>query len=193
VAWALSITEKVKQVAGHDVQLWSTVYSAGFGTISWTAWFDDLAALEMVGDKLNTDPGMNELSNAGNEFTDGSLDDGLLQPIYGDPAAGAQAQYVAGAVAVCAAGGIERAMGLGVEIAQKEEAITGVPTMFLRSLTGPYGGVGWLAGYESITAMEKAEEAVSADPSFVKLIDSTKGCFVEDPMATQASIYRRLV
>jgi hypothetical protein len=192
ISWALSITEKVKQVTDHEVQLWSTVYSAGFGTISWTAWFEDLASLEMVGDKLNADPGMAELSNAGNEFTDGSLDDGLLQPIYGDPTAGGQAQYVAGAVAVCAAGNIERAMGLGVEIAQKAEAVSGVPTMFVRSLTGPYGGVGWLTGYDSITAMEKAEEATGADPSFVKLIDSTKGCFVEDATTTQSSIYRRL-
>jgi hypothetical protein len=192
VAWALSITEKVKEVTGHEVQLWSTVYSAGFGTISWTAWFDDLASLEAVGDKLDADPAMAALGNAGNEFTDGSLDDGLLQPIYGDPSAGGGAQYVGGAVAVCAAGNIERAMGLGVEIAQKSETITGLPTMFVRSLTGPYGGVGWLTGYESITAMEKAEDAIAADSSFLKLIDSTKGCFVEDATTTQATIYRRL-
>jgi hypothetical protein len=192
VAWALSVTEKVKEVTGHEVQLWSTVYSAGFGTISWTAWFDDLASLEAVGDKLDADPAMAALGNAGNEFTDGSLDDGLLQPIYGDPTAGGGAQYVGGAVAVCAAGNIERAMGLGVEIAQKSEAITGLPTMFVRSLTGPYGGVGWLSGYESITAMEKAEDAIAADSSFLKLIDSTKGCFVEDATTTQATIYRRL-
>jgi hypothetical protein len=192
VAWALSITEKVKQVTGHDLQLWSTVYSPGVGTIAWTAWFDDLASLEAVGDKLNADPAMGALGNAGNEFTDGSLDDGLLRPIYGDPTAGADAQYVGGAVAVCAAGNIERAMGLGVEIAQKSEAITGKPTMFLTSATGPYGGVTWLTGYESVTEMEKAEEAIAADSGFVKLIDSSKGCFVEDATITQASIYRRL-
>jgi hypothetical protein len=192
VAWALSITEKVKQVTGHDVQLWSTVYSPGFGTITWTAWFEDLASLESVGDKLEADPAMAALSNAGNEFTDGTLDDGLLEPIAGDPAAGGDAAYVAGAAAVCAAGNIERAMGLGVEIAQKAEAITGLPTLFVRSLTGAYGGVGWLTGYESITAMEKSEAATAADPSFVKLIDSSKGCFVEDASTTQSTIYRRL-
>jgi hypothetical protein len=193
VSWAISITDKVKQVTGQDVQLWSTVYSAGFGTISWTAWFEDLASLEAVGDKLDADPGMAELGNAGNEFTDGSLDDGLLEPIYGDPAAGGDATYVGGAVAVGAAGNIERALGLGVEIAQKSEAITGLPTMFVRSMTGPYGGVGWLTGYENITAMQTAEAAIAADSSFMKLIDSTKGCFVEDATATQATIYRRVV
>lgn len=192
MAWASSITEKVKEITGHEVQLWSTVFSPGFGTISWTAWFEDLASLEAMGDKLDAEPSMAELGNAGNKFTDGSLDDGLLQPIYGDPIAGTPAQYVGGAVAVAAAGNIERAMALGVEIAQRSEAITGLPTLFVRSLTGPYGGVGWLTGYENITAMEKAEEALAADTSWLKLIDSTKGCFVEDAATTQATIYRRL-
>ena len=61
------------------------------------------------------------------------------QPIYGTPS-DAPIQYVGGAVAVAAAGNIERAMAAGVEIAQKSEAITGLPTMFGRSVTGPYGG-----------------------------------------------------
>jgi hypothetical protein len=65
--------------------------------------------------------------------------------------------------------------------------------MFVRSMTGPYGGVGWLTGYENITAMQTAEAAIAADSSFMKLIDSTKGCFVEDAAATQATIYRRVV
>jgi hypothetical protein len=192
VAWATSIAEKVKEITGQEVQLWGTVYSAGFGTISWTAWFADLASLEAVGDKLQADPAMSELSNAGTKLTDGNLDDGLLQPIYGDPIAGTPAQYVGGAVAVAAAGNIERAMTAGVEIAQKAEAITGLPTLFVRSLTGPYGGVGWLTGYETITAMEKAGDALAADSSWLKLIDSTKGCFVEDAAITQSTLYRRL-
>jgi hypothetical protein len=40
--------------------------------------------------------------------------------------------------------------------------------------------------------MEKAESALADDPSWLKLIDSTKGCFVEDPSLTQATIYRKL-
>jgi hypothetical protein len=193
MAWAASITAKVKEVTGQEIQLWGSVFSPGVGSISWTGWFADLAALEGVGDKLQADSSMEDLSNAGEEYTDGSLDDGLLQPIYGDPTAGASAKYVGGAVAVASAGNIERAMGLGVEIAQKSEAITGLPTMFVRSMTGPYGGVGWLTGYDDVSAMEKAEDALGSDASWLKLIDSTKGCFVEDAAVTQATIYRRLV
>ena len=40
--WATTITAKVAQVTGHEASLWATVYSPGFGHITWTAWFDDL-------------------------------------------------------------------------------------------------------------------------------------------------------
>ncbi|MGZ4800421.1 MAG: hypothetical protein ACXVL8_16085, partial [Acidimicrobiia bacterium] len=86
-----------------------------------------------------------------------------------------------------------RAMSVGTEIAQTAESITGLPTMFARSVTGSYGAVAWLTGYENTAAMEKADAALASDPSWLKLIDSTKGCFVEDPASTQSTIYRRLV
>ncbi len=103
VEWAQSIANKVKELTGTEIQLWSTVYSPGFGTISWTGWFEDLQSLETVGDKLQTDPGMEKLNNAGTKYTEGGLDDGLIQPIYGAPTE-APIQYVGGAVAVAAAG-----------------------------------------------------------------------------------------
>ena len=40
--------------------------------------------------------------------------------------------------------------------------------------------------------MEKADTALSGDPSWLKLLDSTKGCFAEDANVTQSTIYRRL-
>jgi len=75
---------------------------------------------------------------------------------------------------------------------QHGETITGIPSMFGRALTGPYGSVGWLTGYESLAQMEKANDAQAADPTMLKLIDSTQGCFVEDVGATQTTLYRKL-
>ena len=40
--------------------------------------------------------------------------------------------------------------------------------------------------------MEKAETALASDPSWLKLLDSTKGCWAEDTNVTQSTIYRRL-
>jgi hypothetical protein len=168
------------------------VYSPGYGTIAWTSWFDDLAALEKVGDKLQTDSSMTKLSDQGAKYTEGGLDDGIWQPIYGSPDPARAIQYVSTVTAVAAPGAIERAMGVGVEIAQKVETVTGASCMFSQGLTGPYGSVGWLTAYDNIAAFQAAGDAIAADTSLIKLVDSSAGCFVEDAAITQQTIYRRI-
>ena len=190
--WASSIGAKVNQITGQEIQLWGTVYSPGFGTVSWTGWFADLASLESVGDKLQADPGYLELADAGAKLTEGGLDDAIFQPIYGEPDPAQEIQYVGGVVGVIASGNFARGMAAGVEIAQKAEKITGLSTMFGSSLTGPYGSVGFLTGYENIAVLEAAQNKLASDASWIKLIDSTKGCFVEDAVTTQSTLYRRL-
>lgn len=191
--WAVAITGKVTEVTGHDVQLWATTYSPGFGGITWTAWFDDLVALETLGDKLQSEPAFAELQSKGAKFTDLSLNDAVYQPVYGAPDPSRQVQYVGAVSGVIAAGNYARALGAGVEIAKAAEKITGLPTTFASALTGAYGSVGFLTGYETIAALEKAQTALASDASWIKLVDSTKGCFVEDPAITQQTIYRRIV
>ncbi|MGZ4718478.1 MAG: hypothetical protein ACXWCB_17455, partial [Acidimicrobiales bacterium] len=167
VDWANRIKDRVIEVSGNECQLWATMYGAGYGTLSWTSWFPDLAALQASGDALIADDGYLALSAEGANLTTGGVDDLLLKPLYGEVDPERPITYVTGVVATCAAGNIERAMTKGVEIAQKAESVTGLPTMFLSNVTGPYGGISWLTGYEDIAAMEKAETALNSDPAFV--------------------------
>jgi hypothetical protein len=192
VDWANRVREHVSSVTGNESQLWATMFGAGYGTLSWTSWAPDLATLEAANDKLIVDDGYLKLSAEGAQYTTGGVDDLLLKPIFGEPDPDRDLNYVSGVVAACAGGNIERAMTAGVEIAQRAEAVTGLPTMFLSNATGPYGGVAWLTGYEDITAMEKATDAINGDPAFLKLVDSTGGCFVEDPSLTVQTIYRKI-
>ncbi len=191
VEWARSITAKVTDLTGHDIRLWATVYSAGYGTISWTGWFHDLEAIETLGDTLAADPAMEKLTNAGTRYSAGGLDDGLIKLIHGVPPRG-PVHYVAAVVAVASPGSIERAVASGTEIAKRAESITGVPVLFGRSMTGPYRQVNWFTPYESITAMEEADAALSSDPSWFELLDSTKDLFIADTGTPAATIYRRL-
>jgi hypothetical protein len=190
--WATTITTKVKDVTGHDVQLWTTVYSPKVGEVTWTAWFDDLTALETLGDKVQAEPSYVSLASEGAKFTDGTLDDSVYQPIYGTPDPERAAQYVGAVAGVIAAGNYERGLAAGVEIAQTAEKITGVPTFFSSALSGPYGAVGFLSGYETVAQLEASQTKLASDPKWIKLIDSTKGCFVEDPSITLQTIHRRV-
>src|SRR5579872_5651538 len=82
LTWAVSAATKVTEVTGHNVRLWTTVFGPGVGTVTWTAWFDDMTALETLGDKLQADPAFVTLASSGAKFTDGTLDDAVYMPIH---------------------------------------------------------------------------------------------------------------
>ena len=118
--------------------------------------------------------------------------EGLIQLIHGEPDPSRELQYVGSVQAVCAAGNVSRAMELGVEIADAASSATGLSTLFARGLTGPYGGVGWMTGYENIEQYQEAQDAIAADEAMMRLVDSTAGVFAEDPAVTQAALLRKL-
>ncbi|MGI9577138.1 MAG: hypothetical protein ACR2OH_02955 [Microthrixaceae bacterium] len=190
--WASRIAQRASEISGHQIDLWGTVYSEAFGTVSWTSWFENLEALQGFGDKLEASEEYQKLTAEGRELIDGGADDGLLQLIHGAPDPDADPQYVSGVTAVGASGNLERSMACGVDIAETATSITGLNTLFARSMTGPYGGIGWLTGYASLAEFEKAQDALAAEPSWIKLLDTTEGAFVEDPALTQSTIYRKL-
>lgn len=192
IDWAVSVAAKVAELTGHQVEVWATVYSPGFGTIGWTAWFDSMAALEAMGDQLTLDAAYNDLANRGAELTDGTFDDGLVQVIHGTPDPERNVQYVVGTQALVAAGAFERAMGVSIGLVDHGQEVTGIGGLFGRALTGDYGAVGFLTGYESVAEMEHANDQLGADPAWLQMIDATKGCFVEAPGATSTTIYRKV-
>ena len=93
---------------------------------------------------------------------------------------------------VLAAGNYEKGIGVGIEIAKMAEKITSQPTTFASALTGPYGSVGFMTGYENIAAFEAAQNALAGDAKWIKLVDSTQGSFVEDAAITQQTLHRRI-
>ena len=188
--WAAAVGALAGEVSGQHIDLWQTVYSAGYGTIVWTAWFEELAALQTMSETLEGNDAYLAKTAEAAQHIEGGADDAVAQLIAGEPG-GADA-YVYGVNAVCAAGNQARAMASGAEIAETAAGITGSNTLFLRAFTGPFGGIGWLTGAPDLAAIQANEDALTADPSWLKLIDSTEGAFVEDVSATQVTIYRKL-
>ena len=93
--------------------------------------------------------------------------------------------------AVVAPGGAMKGLEIGIEIATRAEKITGTPTSFSVGATGAYGQVAWHTGFESITELQRAQNAIGLDPGFMQYLDENiKGVY--QPGATQ-TIYRRLM
>jgi len=157
VEWATKILGRVKEVTGSDVRLWTHVFSPGLGTISWTSWWADLPSLETAMGTLQSDSKFTALAAEGRTHIDGTVDDSLLQLVSGEfnPSAGDDIQYVAGAQAVCAAGNVARAMTVGIELAQKGEAITGMRTLFVRFDRQSANAMTFAAHFEKHSKVER--------------------------------------
>ena len=192
MAWAVEMTEHAKRVTGLDIGLWGQVWSPEFGRIAWTTFVPDLATLADAGDKMAADAAMNEEGAKGAELTTGGMDDGLFNILHGEITPNApQAEYVTTVTAVCANGSLTKGMTTGVEIAQRAEKITGVPTMFVANVTGQYGGVGWMTGFVDTQGLEASQQAMAADEDWAKQVDKAGAVYAADPGVTTQLIHRR--
>lgn len=62
-------------------------------------------------------------------------------------------------------------VALGVEMAQRIKAITGRPTSFGTSVTGPFGQVGFFVLGDTVEQIQAAGEALAADAGWITLVD----------------------
>lgn len=194
-AWAVAMTEKVNQISETKVSLWTVFASPGVNTLYWTTFVEDLATLEATNDKLLADSGYHMLLEQGARYTSNEpINDALMQIVHagegtGDP--NRMPAYVTEVAAVVAPGGATKGLEIGIEIANRAEKITGTPTSFSVGATGAYGQVAWHTGFESITELQRAQNAIGLDPGFMQYLDENiKGVY--QPGATQ-TIYRRLM
>jgi hypothetical protein len=193
-AWAAQITEKVNEVSGLPVSLYTEVFGNEVGLLVWSTFVGDLATLEAANQRLQASDAFVDLSDAGLQFTRGAAEDGLVRLVHGEPSIGREINYVTAVQAVCAPRNLARGMTVGIEIAQMAEKITGVPTMFVNGVTGPYGGVGWLTGFTTVAELQAQQETLGANAEWVELLDREAGTAYQDaPDHTQARIYRRVM
>jgi hypothetical protein len=194
MSWAMAMTEKVNQICECKFQLWTPVFSPGIGTLVWTTEVEDLGVLEASEAKLMADDGYHTLLDQGAGYSSGdAVADGLLQVVHGSTPADARPEYSSVVTAAIAPGSFARGLEVGVQIAQRAEQITGIPTLFTAGATGQYGGVAWMADYESIAQVQHAQEALASDPSFAAFLDTeARDAFLPGALTT-TTIYRRIV
>ena len=193
MAWALTLTEKVNQIAEIDVTLWTRVFSPGVGELTWTAIVDDLSLLENTDAKLMADTGFQMLADEGAKMLGSEgLTDGLAQFItpFTAPEAGAAAPNYANIVtATLAPGSMANGIAVGLEIAERAGEVTGLPVSFLSAVTGVYGAVEWVATCDTVQQLQAAQTAITSDAKLIELIDK-KGGTVYQPNAEQFCVRR---
>jgi hypothetical protein len=193
ITWAVEVTAHVNTVSDAPTTLWSSVLGPEVGTLAWSTFAPDLRTIETTMDRLQADDAFAELVDRGAQFMQGGADDGLAQILHGEPDLNRTVTYVTIVQAVCANRNLARGLGVGVEIAQMAEKITGTPTMFVTGATGAYGGVAWISGFEDIRELEAEQQALAADAGWLDFLDREAGtAYQQDPQLTTSRIYRRL-
>jgi hypothetical protein len=192
LAWATKITEKVNQVSETPVTLWTTVFSPGVNTLIWSTAIEHLSTLESNFDKLLADGGYLDLvAEAAKWATPQGADDGVMQYLTAPGDAAAAPAYSTAVTATLAPGSFTRGVEVGLELASRAQKATGIATQFALGVTGVYGQVSWLAGYESIEQMEAGQQALNGDATFAAYLDAeAKSCYL--PGTATQTICRRI-
>ena len=143
--WAFRCTEKVNQISETRFRLYSVVMSPGFGTLGWGASVTALSELEALDDKLAADNGYLDLIAEGAQHIQaGTVDDNLVEILHADANVNVDhTQYIESITAQALPGHTMQAVELGIKIAQRATAASGVPMTFGRQVTGQMGTFQW--------------------------------------------------
>lgn len=180
MAYATEMGAMASGITGHDISVWMTVASPEVGGIVYSTWFEHLDDLHAAFGALAASDDYNAKITENAHLWAGSPTDLLTQMIHGAAAEGGPPAFATSVRATAANGSIGAAMAAGVEIAEAANRITGLNTIFGRTLTGAYGGVGWITGAESMAAIEESQMAMAASEEWLALVDRVGPSFAPD-------------
>ena len=126
MGWATDVCDMVNKATDLEMTLYGQVFGRDVGTVSWTCTVDDLTQLEAGQDKLMVDDGFAEAIERGAQFTTDGPHDSLVQILHGERDPNQHIEYVSTVHSVCAVGGMQRGVELGVQIAQKSADLGGL-------------------------------------------------------------------
>ena len=192
----LSMVDYTQQLTGVPIGVWTEVYGDEVGRMEFASFVPDLTALETAMDKIAVDDHWQELAEKALEYTTAEgLHDHLATVVHPEPlpGGGGSANYTLTIDSACLPGQLMRGMALGVEVAQRAEALTGRPVLFLADETNRYAGVHWIFQYHDAAEMEALGERLLTDMGFMQLVDGQAASVYDpDPRLTHRSLHRRV-
>lgn len=80
----------------------------------------------------------------------------------------------------------------GIETCQAWKQATGTDATFGRAVTGPFGALGWLSGFESMGEFDAAWTASSADENWITTMNGAQENFGQDFGSGTSTLYRKM-
>ena len=188
VAAAVEAGARASTITGLQVFVWSTMFSAPVGTVVWSCRVDQLDDLITAQDALFASDEFDKFIRDRDELFVGSLADTVSQVIHGAPTEGPGA-FIQTVAAVCANGSLSEGMHTAIELADAAKRVTGRSTMVVTPVAGTYGAMGWITSFDDLASMQAANDKLTADADWLKLVDRAGHVYAP---GTQATILRRI-
>jgi hypothetical protein len=176
VAYAGEVAGRVREVTGHEIFAWTTVFSPDAGTVLWSVRVEHLSELEMANDKMATDTGLMDFIEQADDLFVGPLADSLVQVVHGTPDPSPMS-YVGVVQATCLPGKLSGAMAFGAEVADAVTRVTGRSCLFCASLSGDWGGVSWVTGSPDADSLQNDNDTWSGDAGAIAMMDKAAEFF----------------
>jgi hypothetical protein len=190
---AIAMAEHVNKKTDLQVSLWRTVLGAPLGTLGYSALVQSHAELDTAVSSLFADPEYLERVAEVQPYIAAPPQDQLVEILHnaGPEYRRAEVGWIANLVTAQVANArFTAAMKWSVEIADLVAEITGNPSLFGRSVAGPFGTVGWITAVPDMAAVDAASEALNKDPRYLAKLDEMSDVFL--PGSGHASLVRRI-
>jgi len=179
-AYAIDMQAHVSAVGGREIALWSTVFGAPQGTMTYAVRVEGIADLQALSAQILADADYHAKVAKGADYVVGNAEDRLFQPLsaeMGDPPPVGSIALVTSAVV--ANGAYEKAFVWGIDMAQHVSSVAGIPTLFLAEQYGSFGSVGWIGVAADGAAIDAGTAALNADADYLKKLGAAGDLFVE--------------
>ncbi len=190
---AKEIADHLSAARNSEVALYAVAYSPGWGRVTFSSWWEDMATLDAALLAANDDAKYMELSLAlaPNVM---AVNDVLLDVVFTTQEATEMEMpnivWSVGGTAISSRI-VEAAMS-GIETCQAWKQATGTDASFGRAVTGPFGGLGWLSGFESMGEFDAAWTASSADENWITTLTGAQENFGQDFGSGTSTLYRKM-
>jgi hypothetical protein len=191
---AKAISEHLSNARGNELAVYAPAYSPNWGRIGFTSWWEDLASLDAAILAASEDAKYMELSLGLAPYATG-ISDRLFNVTFTtstDNSNIAMPNIVWSVDGISVTSKVVEAMGAGAEICTAWKAATGVNATFGTGVTGHFGAIGWLSGYDSMSDFEAAQAASLTSEGWIKAVTKSQDFFRQDIGAGISTIYRKM-
>jgi hypothetical protein len=193
MAPAKAISDYVTGSRDRELALYSIAYGAAWNRVTFSTWVDDLAAMEESTATLAADAKYQELLLAFGPHVS-MVNDNLFNVVH-STSTEAELTFpnvVWSVTGVAKISKIVEATIGGTQICDAWKAATGVDATFGSAVTGQFGGIGWLSGYESFADFDKAQGAARSSEPWIAAMVGIQD-FVSDELGAGVStLYRKM-